>query len=143
MTIDEGSGHAQRRAAWIKLLPDLTGDELHQLQQQILLRLWRNRLQLLRHLPAAIKLGLTYSSLAFLAMLIVPLPDDQPLFVPLLIAATGSVAITLVAVLDLVLGLVLVRVRPQMPAFDDFATVDRSPNSQQPYSISCVQGTQL
>jgi len=140
--IDDSGDRFQYRAAWIRLLPELTAGELHQLQQQILLRLWRNRFRLLRRLPAAVKLGLTYSSLAFLAIMLIPLPADQPLFVPLLIAATGSVAVTLVAVFDLVVGLVLVRFTPQVPAFDDFWAGDGLNNLSQPYTISSVQGTQ-
>jgi hypothetical protein len=52
------------------------------------------------------------------AILVVPLPDQPALFVPLLIGAAGCVALTLVMFLDLILSLALVRVRPQVPPFD-------------------------
>lgn len=66
--------------------------------------------------PAPLKLGGSYSTLAFLAMVLVPLPIQVPLFVPLLIGAAGCLALCVVAAFDLALGLCLQRLQPRVPA---------------------------
>lgn len=108
-----------RDFAWA--LPKLTQRELRQLQRELLLRLWRARLRGLQRIPAPIKLGVSYSLLAFLAIVNVPLPPEVPIFVPLLIGAAGCVALCLVAGFDLALGLVLQRLHTRVPPFDRFA----------------------
>lgn len=139
-TSDHDSAREARRAAFSSLLLELTGEELEELERQIRLRLWRGRCLSLRRLPAAIKLGLVYSSLAFVAIVLIPLPAGPPLFVPLLIAATGCVAVTLVAVLDLALGITLVRLKPQVPAFDSLEAATDPGDQGLSESVSLAQG---
>lgn len=106
------------RQAWIELLPHLTLRERQELGFEMRRRLLRQRLLGVRRVPAPVKLGVIYSLLAFSAILAVPLPGQPALFVPLLIGAAGCMALTLVMLLDLMLSLALVRVRPQVPPFD-------------------------
>jgi hypothetical protein len=104
-------------AVWATLLPRLTVAERQQLHREMKRRIWHTRLQAVCRIPAPLKLGGFYSLVVLLAMIVVPLPANNPLFVPLLIAACGSVAVTLVAVTDMVLGLLIQRLLPQVPAF--------------------------
>ena len=106
------------RLAWMEVLPLLTNRERQELGIEMRRRIWRSRLLAVKRIPAPVKLGIAYSLLALSAILAVPLPHQPALFVPLLIAAAGCVALTLVMILDLLLGLALVQVRPQVPPFD-------------------------
>lgn len=106
----------QARREWVFLLTRLHENDRQDLQREVLTRLWRARLLRLRRIPAPLKLGGSYSTLAFLAMVLVPLPLHVPLFVPLLITAAGCLALCLVAAFDLVLGLCIQRLQPQVPA---------------------------
>ena len=106
----------QPRQEWVRLLPRLSERDRQDLQREMIVRLWRVRLLRLRRIPAPLKLGGSYSILAFLAMIAVPLPMEAPLFVPLLIGAAGCLALCLVSAYDLFLGLCLRRLQPQVPA---------------------------
>lgn len=120
MNWDEPSGGEllTLRQAWIQVLPRLSRRELRQVQRELVLRLWRARLVSLRRIPAPIKLGVSYSLLAFLAIVSVPLPPEAPIFVPLLIGAAGCMALCLVIGFDLALALVLQRFHTQVPPFE-------------------------
>lgn len=121
------------RQIWISLLPKLSRVERRQLLKEIRVRLWKTRLLTLRRIPVVIKLGLSYSLLVFLTIVLVPLPAGVPLFIPILIGAVGCLAINLVIGFNLVMSILMYQLRPQVPPFnglDTFSTGEEQIQSQ-------------
>lgn len=114
------------RQIWITLLPRLSRVDRRQLLKEIRLRLWRARLLTLRRFPVSLKLGLSYSMLVFLTIVLIPLPQKVSLFIPLLIGAVGCLAINLVFLFNLVISLLMHQLKLQVPPFNglESCTID-------------------
>lgn len=71
------------------------------------------RLKRIRSIPPPIKLGVIFSVLVLALILLVPIPSEVPIFLPLSMAGAGCASLTIYAILDLILRQTLRRLESQ------------------------------